>query len=156
MRNGGSCPSLRIIRIVFWSRRPRKAAKPMLKWRMRPSSGAGISSAIGLRRSASFSPGEPLEAARRAWLATPDRTKKQALLMGLALTQAQVWLGKRSDGMSKTDRDFIVLSRKTLRRQRLRGRTFIGFASVVLLPLLSVLGWMIYHVVPQFWDITTS
>src|SRR5262249_59737742 len=89
-----------------------------------------------------------------AWIGTPDRTKKQALLMGLALTQAQVWLGRRSDGISKTDRDFIVLSRKTLRRQRLRGRTFIGFASVVLLPLLSVLGWMVYHVVPQFWDIT--
>jgi hypothetical protein len=59
MRNGGSCPSLRIIRIVFWSRRRRKAAKPMLRWRMRPSSGAGISSATGLRRSASSSPGEP-------------------------------------------------------------------------------------------------
>src|SRR5262249_39488387 len=97
-----------------------------------------------------------LEAARRAWLATPDRTKKQALLMGLALTQAQVWLGKRSDGIPKTDRDFIGLSGKTLGRQRLRGRTFIGFASGVLLPLLSVLGWMVYHVVPQFWDITTS
>src|SRR5215471_14547631 len=97
-----------------------------------------------------------LEAARRAWLATPDRTRKQALLMGLALTQAQVWLGKRSDGLPKTDRDFIVLSRKTLRRQRLRGRAFIGFATVFLLPVLSVLAWMVYHVVPMFWDITTS
>jgi formylglycine-generating enzyme required for sulfatase activity len=97
-----------------------------------------------------------LEAAQRAWLATPDRTKKQALLMGLALTQAQFWLGERSDGLSKTDRDFIVLSRRTLRRQKLRGRTLIGFVSVFLLPLLSVLGWMVYHSTPQFWDITTS
>jgi len=97
-----------------------------------------------------------LEAARRAWLATPDRTKKQALLMGLALAQAQVWLGKRSDGMSKADRDFIVLSRKTLRRQRLRGRAFIGFATVFLLPLLSVLAWMVYHSAEMFWDITNS
>jgi Novel STAND NTPase 1 len=97
-----------------------------------------------------------LEAAQRAWLATPDRTKKQALLMGLALTQAQFWLGERSDGISKTDRDFIVLSRKTLRRQKLRGRMFIGLVSVFLLPLLSVIGWMAYHSLPQFWDITTS
>ena len=97
-----------------------------------------------------------LEAARRAWLATPDRTKKQALLMGLALEQAQVWLGKRSDGISKADRDFIVLSRKTLRRQRLRGRAFIGLAAVFLLPLLSVLAWMVYHSMPAPWDITSS
>jgi formylglycine-generating enzyme required for sulfatase activity len=97
-----------------------------------------------------------LEAAQRAWLATPDRTKKQALLMGLALTQAQFWLGERSDGISKTDRDFIVLSRKTLRRQKLRGRMFIGLVSVFLFPLLSVIGWMAYHSLPQFWDITTS
>jgi len=76
--------------------------------------------------------------------------------MGLALTQAQFWLGERSDGISKTDRDFIVLSRRTLRRQKWRGRTFIGFVSVFLLPLLSVIGWMAYHSMPQFWDVTTS
>ena len=38
-----------------------------------------------------------LEAARRAWQATPDASKDDALLMGLALTQAQSWLAKRAE-----------------------------------------------------------
>jgi formylglycine-generating enzyme required for sulfatase activity len=97
-----------------------------------------------------------LEAARRAWLATPDRTKKQALLMGLALAQAQVWLGQRSDGIPQADRNYIVLSRKAARRRRLRGRAFIAFAIVFLLPLLSLFAWMIYHSAGTFWDITNS
>ena len=86
-----------------------------------------------------------LEAARRAWLATPDSTQKQALLMGLALAQGQVWLERRSDGIPKADRDFIVLSRNSLRRQRRRGRAFVGLATVFLLPLFSTLAWMVYH-----------
>ena len=36
-----------------------------------------------------------LEGARRAWQATPDKSKPEALLMGLALAQAQGWLAKR-------------------------------------------------------------
>ena len=37
-----------------------------------------------------------LEAARRAWQATPDNSKHDALLMGLALAHAQSWLAKRA------------------------------------------------------------
>jgi hypothetical protein len=45
------------------------------------------------------------EAARRAWQATPDGAKNDALLMGLALAQAQAWLAQRPDGLSATDRN---------------------------------------------------
>jgi hypothetical protein len=47
-----------------------------------------------------------LEAARRTWQATPKRSKKNALLMGAALTQAQSWLAKRSDDIPGIDRAF--------------------------------------------------
>jgi hypothetical protein len=44
-----------------------------------------------------------LEAARRAWQATPDGLKNDALLIGAPLTQAQSWLGKRSDDIPEVD-----------------------------------------------------
>src|SRR5207342_1990869 len=53
-----------------------------------------------------------LEAARRAWQATPDRSKDDALLMGEALAQAQSWLGKRREDVPVVDRDFIDQSTK--------------------------------------------
>jgi hypothetical protein len=63
-----------------------------------------------------------LEAARRAWLATPDANKKEALLMGAALTQAQSWLAKRAEDLPGPDREFIGWSterqRTALRRAR--------------------------------------
>ena len=49
-----------------------------------------------------------LEAARRAWQATPDESKNDALLMGSALTQAQSWLAKRAEDLPKADREFIA------------------------------------------------
>ena len=40
-----------------------------------------------------------LEAARRAWQEAPDGSKTEALLMGLALAQAQSWLAKRQEDL---------------------------------------------------------
>ena len=48
-----------------------------------------------------------LEAARRAWQATPDSAKNDALLMGLGADQAQSWLAKRAEDLPDVDRDFI-------------------------------------------------
>src|SRR5262245_142830 len=67
-----------------------------------------------------------LEGDRRAWQATPPGLKDDALLMGVALPQAQIWLEKRSDDIPELDRDFIVLSRKVARRRNLWGRGLIG------------------------------
>jgi TIR domain len=61
-----------------------------------------------------------LEAARRAWQATPDDLKGEALLLGLALAQAQGWLGQRRGDLSESDRGFIdsSLNRAESERQR--------------------------------------
>ena len=103
-----------------------------------------------------------LEAARRAWQAMPDHSRNNALLMGAALTQAQSWLGKRSDDIPEVDRDFIALSRKAAQRRRLRARALIGvlvFAIVAGLPVLMSGGWIVYQLarlLPQLWDVSTS
>ena len=103
-----------------------------------------------------------LEAARRAWQAMPENSRNNALLMGAALTQAQSWLGKRSDDIPEVDRDFIALSRKAAQRRRLRARALIGvlvFAIVAGLPVLMSGGWIVYQLarlLPQLWDVSTS
>ena len=67
-----------------------------------------------------------LEAARRAWQATPERSKNDALLMGLALAQAQSWLAKRAEDLPAADREFIALSRKAEQRRRRRVQALVG------------------------------
>ncbi|MCI0598445.1 MAG: TIR domain-containing protein, partial [Beijerinckiaceae bacterium] len=67
-----------------------------------------------------------LEAARRAWQATPGDSKTEALLMGAALTQAQDWLVKRPGDLPESGREFISLSRTAAQRRRLRVRALVG------------------------------
>ena len=67
-----------------------------------------------------------LEADRRAWEQTADRDKVDALLMGVALTQAQSWLVKRSDDLPEADRTFIVRSRKAAQQRKRRVQALIG------------------------------
>ena len=100
-----------------------------------------------------------LESARRAWKATPDSLKDDALLMGVALAQAQSWLGKRPKDIPEPDREFIVLSRKAARRRRLRRRALIGVLAFAGLPALLVGGYIVYELarlLPWFWDVSTS
>jgi hypothetical protein len=78
-----------------------------------------------------------LEAARRTWQAAPRGSKQSAMLMGLALEQAQNWLKSRYDDIPETDRDFIARSRIVSRMARRRRRALVGvltFFSVVGLP----------------------
>ena len=63
-----------------------------------------------------------LETARRAWQATPDASKYDALLMGAALTQAQSWLAQRAEDLPKLDREFIALSIERERKAQARTR----------------------------------
>jgi formylglycine-generating enzyme required for sulfatase activity len=82
------------------------------------------------------------EAARRAWQTTSDGAKHDALLMGLALAQAQAWLAQRADGLSNADREFIGLSAaraaaERSQRERLRRRTQ-GMGALVGVLLLGV------------------
>jgi len=84
-----------------------------------------------------------LEAARRAWAATPAATKADALLMGAALTQAQSWFAKRAEDLPAPDREFIAQSiardqKAQVRARRIRASTY-GLATVVILGLIGVI-----------------
>jgi formylglycine-generating enzyme required for sulfatase activity len=80
-----------------------------------------------------------LEAARRAWQATPAASRNDALLMGFALAQAQSWLGKRAEDIPQADREFIAASRKVAQRRRLRVQALVGALAAVI-----VLGFAAY------------
>src|SRR5262249_36699329 len=103
-----------------------------------------------------------VETARRTWQGTPGRTKKEAVLMGLALAQAQHWLVKRPKDIAEAEGKFIVLSRRAARRRRWRGRALIGvwtFAIVIGLPVLFLFvfsGQMALRDLPIFWDVSQS
>ena len=51
-----------------------------------------------------------LEGARRAWDAAPAHACNDALLMGLALGEAQQWLARRAEDLPTADRSFIEKS----------------------------------------------
>ena len=80
-----------------------------------------------------------LEAARRAWQATSDDSKNDALLMGLALAQASNWLVKRAGDISPVDREFVVLSRKVAQRRKLRARALV--AGLVAAMIAGLAAW---------------
>jgi hypothetical protein len=76
-----------------------------------------------------------LEAARRAWQATPKESRPEALLMGAALTQARSWLAKRAKDLPATDREFIGKSIERERRARAKERR----AQVLVYSLLAAI-----------------
>ena len=85
-----------------------------------------------------------LEAERRRWEAAPDASKNDALLMGLALAQAQGWVSKRGEDLPKTDLTFVArsLQREALEREqkeRFRRRAqWIGIAALLLVTAFAV------------------
>jgi formylglycine-generating enzyme required for sulfatase activity len=75
-----------------------------------------------------------LEAARRVWQKTPDKSKYDAVLMGLALDQARAQLRKRADDIPQVDREFIAQSIQAAHRHKLRTQAaFGGLAAVIVL-----------------------
>jgi formylglycine-generating enzyme required for sulfatase activity len=84
-----------------------------------------------------------LETSRRAWQATPDKTKSGALLMGLALDKAQSWLAKRRDDLPVVDRDFINQSTKRESEARARSRRVRALVYVLLVGIIAgLVGWI--------------
>jgi formylglycine-generating enzyme required for sulfatase activity len=77
-----------------------------------------------------------LEATRRAWQATPDGSKGDALLMGAALTQAQSWIERRREDLSGVDRDFIDQGARRDRRARARARYVQALVYVLLVGII--------------------
>jgi hypothetical protein len=79
-----------------------------------------------------------LEAAQRAWQATPTGSKNDALLMGFALDQARKVRRERADDIPDGDRAFIALSHKAAQRRKLRVQALVGaLATVIVLGLLA-------------------
>jgi formylglycine-generating enzyme required for sulfatase activity len=89
-----------------------------------------------------------LEGARRRWQAAPLASRDDALLMGLALAQAQDWLAKRAEDLPSADQDFIRESirhdaRERQQRQRMkhRARQRGALATVLILCIGAGLAW---------------
>jgi formylglycine-generating enzyme required for sulfatase activity len=84
-----------------------------------------------------------LEAARRAWQATADGSKSDALLMGAGLTQAQSWIEKRSEDLPVLDRDFIVQSARRESKARARVARMRALVYVLLVGVIAgLVGWI--------------
>jgi hypothetical protein len=81
-----------------------------------------------------------LESARRAWQATPDASKHDALLMGAALTQAQSQYAKRAEDLPKVDQEFIALSIERERKTQTRARRVQALIYVLLVGIIGSLG----------------
>jgi hypothetical protein len=89
-----------------------------------------------------------LESARRAWQATPESSKNDALLMGLALAQGQSWLVTRGQDLPNPDCQFIeqsikrdALDRKQREGLRRRTRQMAALAGVLVLGIGAGLAW---------------
>src|SRR5262249_44756748 len=94
-----------------------------------------------------------LEAARRAWQATSQASKQDALLMGAALTQAQAWLAKRREDLSGVDRDFIDQSSARETKARARARRVQGLVYVLLVGIiLGLIGVIHEEYVKERWN----
>jgi formylglycine-generating enzyme required for sulfatase activity len=81
-----------------------------------------------------------LEAAHRAWQEASDSSKKDALLVGLALAKAQNWFAKRFDDIPTADREFIVCSQKAAQQRKRRVKGLIGILGFSIIVIL--IGWL--------------
>ncbi len=80
-----------------------------------------------------------LEHAHRAWAATPDASKHDALLMGVALAQAQSWLAKRAEDLPAPEREFITQSVAREKKAQTRARRVRSLIYVLLVGVIAVL-----------------
>jgi formylglycine-generating enzyme required for sulfatase activity len=84
-----------------------------------------------------------LEAACRAWQATTEGSKNDALLMGAGLTQARSWMERRGDDLTAVDRQFIDKSAfrdSKARRTALHVRAVIYFLLIGI--IVGLVGWI--------------
>ena len=87
--------------------------------------------------------------ANRSWQATPNSSKRAALLMGFALTQARRWLEKRGADLPTADRSFILLSQKAARQRRTQFEALISV--LVFAVIATVFGWFNNSYLQEQW-----
>jgi formylglycine-generating enzyme required for sulfatase activity len=98
-----------------------------------------------------------LEVVRRAWQAAPDRSKNDALLMGLALAQAQSWLLKRAEDLPAPDREFIAQSIERENQAQARARRIqAAICGLVAAVILGLVGWIEQSFIKDEWLWWTS
>jgi WD40 repeat protein len=78
-----------------------------------------------------------LENDRRRWEGAPEQSRSDALLMGLALAQAQNWMANRPEELPRVDREFINLSLKREAREREQREKFRNGALLMHSRLLA-------------------
>src|SRR5262249_51382523 len=84
-----------------------------------------------------------LESARRAWQGTSDSSKDDALLTGVALAQAQSWLGTRREDLPVVDRNFIDQSTKRESKVRAQARRMRALVYLLLVGIIAgLVGWI--------------
>ena len=91
-----------------------------------------------------------LEGARRAWAAAPAHACNDALLMGLALGEAQQWIARRPDDLPAVDRNFIEKSiaregQELAERERdRRRRRMLRIATAALVLVTALASFSVY------------
>jgi formylglycine-generating enzyme required for sulfatase activity len=84
-----------------------------------------------------------LEVARRAWQATPEVSKMDALLMGAALMRAQSWHARHTENLPRLDREFIAQSMKREKEARRRARRIRVLTYVLLVGIIiGLVAWI--------------
>jgi formylglycine-generating enzyme required for sulfatase activity len=93
-----------------------------------------------------------IQAARRAWQATPDSSKADALAMGAALTQAQSWLAKRREDLPAIDQDFIDQSARQESKLKAQERRARALVRVLLLSIIAgLIAWINQPYLKEQW-----
>jgi formylglycine-generating enzyme required for sulfatase activity len=93
-----------------------------------------------------------LEAARQAWAATPDASKRDALLMGVALAQAQSWLARRAEDLPAPEREFIAQSIAREKKAQARARRVRSLVYLLLIGIIAgLVGWINQKYITQQW-----
>ena len=90
-----------------------------------------------------------LEAALRAWEAAPVTEKSSALLMGLALVQAQSWLMRRAEDLPEAERNYIVQSIRAAQRRKRRLQFLVGTLAVYI--FAGLIGWFNQNYLRESW-----
>jgi formylglycine-generating enzyme required for sulfatase activity len=95
-----------------------------------------------------------LEAASRAWRVTDVKSRNEALLMGLALTQAESWIAKRPDDIPAADRQFIMLSSRASQQKKLRIQALVWGVAIgeAIAIFAGVFIWVNQWYVKEQWD----
>ena len=93
-----------------------------------------------------------VETAYQEWKRAPERSRADALLMGLPLAQAENWIAKRAEDLPTRDREFIALSISRERKVRSRMRRIRALVYLMLIGMIvGLVGWINQPYINEQW-----